>query len=164
MPFLISIFWIVLGLLLQVLLFNNMPLAGGVVLSCLYMVYRTPVEWSRIGQIIMGFLVGFVIDVFTNTPGLHALACATTMWLRLPLLHMFIVAEDIKNGCPTYRRLGLSIFLRFLALTVLIHSVVLYSVEAFTLFNFWHLLLKVLISTILSFVVILAAEMANTTK
>lgn len=164
MPLLISFIWIILGLLLQVTLFNNMPLAGGVVLSCLYMTIRIPVEWSRIGQIIVGFLVGLIIDIFSNTPGLHALACTTTMWMRLPILHMFIVADDIKNGCPTYRRLGSSVFVRFLAVLVVVHCVVLYTIEAFTLFNFFHLVLKIVISSVLSFAVLWAAEVANSTK
>lgn len=164
MPFLINILWILLGLALQVLLFNHIPLLGGVVLSYMYMALRTPVEWNRMAQIAIGFIVGLIVDVFCNTPGLHALACATTMWLRLPLLHMFIVSDDIKNGCPTYRRLGASIFARFLASILVVHCVVLYSVEAFTLFNLFHLILKIFISSVLSFAVLMAAESANTSK
>lgn len=164
MPILINIFWILLGLVLQVGLFNHLPLLGGVVLSYLYMAFRTPVEWNRIAQIVMGFLVGFIMDIFCNTPGLHALTCTTIMWLRLPLLHLFVVSDDIKNGCPTYQRLGLSVFARFLASILVVHCVLLYSVEAFTMFNLWHLILKILFSFLLSFAVIFAAEYANNSK
>ena len=164
MPILIYLFWILLGLILQVGLFNHLPLFGGVVLSYLYMVFRTPVEWNRIAQIVMGFLVGFVMDMFCNTPGLHALTCTTTMWLRIPVLHLFIVSDDIKNGCPTLLRLGTSVFVRFLASVLFVHCVVLYSVEAFTMFNLGHLLLKIIFSFILSFAVIFAAEYANNSK
>lgn len=164
MPILISLLWILLGLVLQVLLFDRMPLAGGIVLSYLYLIFRTPVEWNRSLQIFLGFLVGLTVDVFSNTPGLHALVCTTTMWLRLPMLHMFVVADDIKNGCPTYHRLGFSIFSRFMAILLGIHCVLLYSLEAFTLFNFFNLLLKIFVSFGLSFFFLLTAEMANDTK
>ena len=164
MPVLIAFFWILLGLALQVLLFNHMSLAGGIALSYLYMLVRMPVEWNRMVQIGIGFFVGLTVDVFCNTPGLHALVCTTTMWLRLPMLHMFIVADDIKSGCPTYHRLGFSIFSRFLAVLLLIHCVLLYTVEAFTLFNFLNLCLKILITFTLTFLLLLAAEVANSTK
>lgn len=164
MPILISLFWVFLGLVLQILLFNHLSLAGGIALTYLYMLFRVPVDWNRNAQIILGFFVGLVVDIFCNTPGLHALVCTTTMWLRLPMLHMFIVADDIKNGCPTYHRLGLSIFVRYLAVMLAIHCVLLYTLEAFTLFNFLNLLLKIIVTFILSFGVLLAAEMANDTK
>lgn len=164
MPILISLLWIFLGLTLQILVFDRMTLAGGVVLFYLYMLFRMPVEWNRSVQIFVGFLVGLIVDIFCNTPGLHAFVSTTTMWLRLPMLHMFIVADDIKNGCPTYHRLGFSIFTRFMAILLAIHSVLLYSLEAFTVFNFLNLLLKIVVSFVLSFAVLLAAEVANDTK
>lgn len=164
MPILITFVWIGLGLALQVILFNHLPLFGGVVLSYLYLVLRLPVDWNRNLQILVGFLVGLIVDIFCNTPGLHALACSTTMWMRVPLLHMFIVQDDIKNGCPTYHRLGFSIFSKFLLSMLLLHCVVLFVVESFTLFNFLNLILKIVMSVILSFLVLWVADMANTSK
>ncbi len=164
MPILISFVWIALGLLLQVLFFNHLPLAGGLVLSYLYMIVRMPVEWNRNLQILGGFVVGFVVDMFCNTPGLHALACATTMWVRLPLLHMYIIQDEIKNGTPTYHRLGFSVFSRFLLSVLVVHCVVLYVAEAFTLFNLVNLLLKIVMSIVMTFAFLLALDSANTSK
>lgn len=164
MPVLISFFWIFLGLALQVLIFNRMNVSGGIVLFYLYMIFRTPVEWNRSVQITIGFLVGLIVDIFCNTPGLHAFVCTTTMWLRLPMLHMFVVSDDIKNGCPTYHRLGFSVFSRFMAILLAIHCILLYSLEAFTLFNFLNLLVKIIVTFVLSFCVLLAFETANDTK
>lgn len=164
MPILIAFLWIGLGLLCQLFIFGHLTLAGGMVLSYLYMAVRMPVEWNRMWQIVIGFGIGMIVDSFTNTPGLHALACATTMWLRLPLLHMFVVVDDIKNGCPTYHRLGFSVFSRWFLILLSVHSIVLYTAEAFTLFNFWHLLSKVLFTIILTFIVLTSAEVANNTK
>ena len=124
-------------------------------------------EGLRLGdssQILLGFIVGFVVDMFCNTPGLHALTCVTTMWLRLPLLHVFIVADDIKNGCPTYHRLGSSVYTRFLGFVVLVHCVLLYSFESFTLFNFFNLLSKIVMSVVMTFLLVWAADVANNTK
>ena len=164
MPILITIFWIALGLALQVIFFNHLPIAGGLVLSYLYMVVRVPVEWQRNLQIVLGFIAGFVVDVFCNTPGLNALACATTMWVRIPLLHMFIVQDDIKSGMPTYYRVGFSIFSRFLLSLLVVHCLVLFVAESFTLFNFLNLVIKIVTSIILTFLFLLAADSANTFK
>ena len=164
MPILITFIWIFLGLTLQVLFFNHLPLAGGVVLSYLYMVVRMPVDWNRNLQILTGFVVGLLADIFCNTPGLHALACTTTMWVRLPLLHMFVVQDEIKNGCPTYYRLHFSVFSRYLLSVLLVHCVILFVTEAFSFFNLWHLILKILFSIVLTYVFLLVADTANTTK
>ena len=164
MSFLIAAFWIFLSLTVQILLCNHMTVGGGMALAYLYMVTRTPVEWNRSSQILLGFIVGFIVDMFSNTPGLHALTCVTTMWLRLPLLHVFIVADDIKNGCPTYHRLGSTVYMRFLGFVVLIHCVLLYSFESFTLFNFFNLLSKIVMSVAMTFLLVWAADVANNTK
>ena len=82
----------------------------------------------------------------------------------MPLLHMFIVQDDIKSGCPTYHRLGFTVFSKFLLCVLLIHCVVLFVVESFTLFNFLSLILKIVMSVIVTYLFLWLADMANTSK
>ncbi len=161
MSILITLFWIIISVALQLLVFNHLPLAGGVVLFYVYVAVRMPVDVSRPIQILSGFLIGLVIDIFCNTPGLHAFAFTTTMWMRLPLLHMFVLPEDIKTGIPSLQKLGYQAFMRFLLSVLIVHCLVLYVVEAFTLFAFLNLILKIVCSLVMSFVVIMALEMAK---
>lgn len=164
MSTLIALIWTVIFVVCQVLIFNHLSLAGGVVLLYLYMAVKLPVELPRPLQIFLGFIVGLVIDMFANTPGMHALAYTTLMWVRLPLLHMFIVAEDIKNGSPTLQKLGLEAFMRYLITIVVAYCILLYLIESFTLFNLTNLLIKIAVSSVMTFIMILAIEIANSRR
>ncbi|MBR0038008.1 MAG: hypothetical protein IJP70_10295 [Bacteroidales bacterium] len=164
MSVLITFLWIVICIALQVLVFNHLPLAGGVILLYLYVAIKMPVEVSRPLQILSGFLIGLVIDIFCNTLGLHAFAFTTTMWMRLPLLHMFVLAEDIKTGEPTLQRIGFQSFWRFLLSILIVHCLVLYLTEAFTLFCFLNLLLKILSSIVMTFVFLIVLELVMRRK
>lgn len=159
-----SFLWILLCLVLQVLVFNHLHLFGGIVLIYLIALIKMPVNINRSVQILIGFLCGLLIDIFSNTIGMHALACTTIMWMRLPLLHMYINAEDFKTGVPNSDRLSISVFIRYALTIVSVHTVLLYLIESFTLFNIVPLLLKIVITVALTFVFLMALELASVTK
>ena len=161
MALLFSILWLVAGVLLQVLLFNRLHVEGGIVLFYVYLLLKVPVEVARPVQILMGFLTGLTIDIFCNTPGMHALAATTTMWLREPILRSFVDTEDFKAGAPGLSALGLMVFLRYIAVLVVLHAVVLYLAEAFSLLHWPTLLLKISISILLTLRASLAVELAR---
>lgn len=164
MNVLTSIIWTVVCVLCQVLVFRHLSLAGGIVLFYVYAMIKIPVEWNRSLQILYGFIVGFMLDMFCNTPGMHALACTTVMWLRIPIIHMFIVADEIKTGVPDSSKLSFSVFIRYTASVILLLSVLLYFIEAFTVFNWVTIIAKVTISALLTFSVVLAMEMLSTKR
>ena len=161
MALLFSILWLVAGVLLQGLLFNRLHVEGGIVLFYVYLLLKVPVEVARPVQILMGFLTGLTIDIFCNTPGMHALAATTTMWLREPILRSFVDTEDFKAGAPGLSALGLMVFLRYIAVLVVLHAVVLYLAEAFSLLHWPTLLLKISISILLTLLASLAVELAR---
>lgn len=156
-----SIIWSVISILCQVLVFRHLSLAGGIVLFFVYVMIRIPVEWNRALQILYGFVIGFILDMFCNTPGMHALACTTVMWLRIPLIHMYVVADEIKNGSPDSTKLGISVFARYAISIVLLLSILIYFIEAFTVLNFGTIFMKIATSTALTFLVVLALEMLS---
>lgn len=164
MSTLYNILWILLAVLLQVLLFNNLSLYGGIALVYLIALIKLPVELNRNIQILAGFLVGLLIDVFCNTMGMHALAAVTVMWLRIPVLHLYVNAEDIKTGVPGVNLLGMQVFIRYALTLIGLHVILLYCIEAFTLFNFLILLLKICISSLLTLGVSIAMEFTTLKK
>lgn len=159
-----SFLWVLLCALLQVFVFNHMHLFGGVVLIYLLALIRVPVQINRSLQILLGFLCGILVDIFSNTPGMHALTCTMIMWVRLPILHMFIIKEDIKTGSPTLDKLTSPVFIRYSFSLIAFHSTVLYLVEIFTLFNFIPLVLKILITCALTYAFVIAFEYAKKPK
>lgn len=163
MSTLYSTLWLILCILLQVLVFNHLHVCGGVVLIYLIGLIKFPFETNRSLQILIGFICGLIIDIFSNTLGMHALTCVMIMWLRLPLLHMFILADETKTGIASFSRIGTTTYIRFLLTIVLVHSIILYFVESFTLFNLLPMLLKVLFTSLLTIAFAVSIELLSLT-
>lgn len=159
-----NILWIILAVLLQVVLFNHLYLFGGVALVYMIALAKMPVEINRNIQILVGFFVGLTVDIFCNTPGMHALATTTVMWLRIPILHLYVNADDVKSGAPGISLIGMQEYIRYALTLVALHCVLLYFIESFTMFNFLVLLLKIVISTILTFGSALVLEFTTLNK
>jgi rod shape-determining protein MreD len=159
-----SLLLAILGIVMQVLIFNRLHLWGGVAFVYLYALIKMPSDTPRILQIVLGFVIGFIIDCFCNTPGMHALACGTMMWMRMPLLHLFIASDDVKSGPLGMRQLGMSTFMRYLLAVTIMFCLVLYVVEAFSLFHFGLMLLKIVLSVLLTSLLIFVLEVANNSK
>lgn len=158
------ILWLIVSVALQVLLFNHLSLYGGIVMIYVVALLKLPVEVNRVFQIILGFLVGFVIDIFSNTPGMHALATTTLMFFRDPILHLFNNDPEFKNGTVCFSRVGISTFVRYAFNVIVLHSVLLYLIESFSLFNIGVLITKILVSLVLTCIVSLAFEFATMKK
>lgn len=125
---------------------------------------KMPVEVNRNIQILVGFIAGLIIDIFCNTIGLHALTAVTVMWVRMPLLHLYVNAEDVKTGTPSASLIGMQPYIRY-ALTILaFHCILLYFLESFTLFHFVATLLKAFFSIVMTFIVVLSLELATLEK
>ena len=69
------IYFVVL-VLVQVLILNNIHfLRVATPFLYLYFILKMPVGSSRTNVVFFSFLIGLTIDVFSNTPGMHAFAC-----------------------------------------------------------------------------------------
>lgn len=155
-----SFLYMLLCIVLQVLIFNHLHLLGGVALIYVCMLVKLPVEWPRGVQILIGFLAGLCVDCFCNTPGMHALSGCTMMWMRVPLLHLFVVSDEVKNGLPGLRLLGMSVFLRYALTVISLYCIILYTVEALSVFHWEIVLTKILISILMTLLLSLVLELA----
>lgn len=164
MTSLYSLFWLILAVVLQTLLFNHLQLFGGVIMVYMIALLKMPVEMNRNLQILAGFLCGLIIDIFSNTLGMHTLTAVTVMWLRMPILHLYISSEDVKTGIPGNLLMGMQSYIRYSLTILAVHCVFLYFIESFTLFHILTTLLKASISLILTFLAVLSLELATLKK
>lgn len=153
-----------LAVVLQVLLFNHLSLFGGVVFVYLIALIKTPLNVNRIAQIVIGFFIGFIIDIFCNTHGMHALTAGTVMLFRDPILHLYIGTQEIKYNEVNVSRLGVQHFMRFAITIVAFFAILLYFIEAFTLFNFFVILTKALLSILLTWAFAMIWELSTVKK
>ena len=134
--------------LVQVLLVNNIRL-GGYVHPCIYLVFimLLPInmpDWQVLG---LGFVLGFCIDMFTGTPGLHAGATTLMAFCRPAVLRLVSGHQKLENVHePDLGQLGGSWFLRYVACLVLVHHFALFFLESFSFRLMGQVLLRILMS------------------
>lgn len=156
--------WLLLALVLQVLLFNHLSLLGGLVFVYVIALLKMPLNINRSLQILIGFLAGYLVDVFCNTHGMHALAAGTMMFFRIPILTSIEKGKDLKTIEINFTGLDVSVYMRFMLTILVFFAVILYFIEAFTLFNFLVTLEKVVISVLLTWIFAVALENATTKR
>lgn len=164
MVFLYSLFWIILAVVLQTMLFNHLQLFGGVIMVYMIALLKIPVDVNRNLQILAGFICGLIIDIFSNTLGMHTLTALTVMFLRMPILHLYINQEDVKTGVPSNSLMGMSSYIRYAITMLSIHCFLLYFIESFTLFNIVAILIKAFISLALTSIAVISLEFATMEK
>ncbi|MDI3526931.1 MAG: hypothetical protein PWR03_1114 [Tenuifilum sp.] len=148
-------------LLFQLLVLNNINFFGYAnpyvyILVILLLPYSTP-RWA---MLLIGFLLGLVVDYFSNTLGLHATATLVLSYLRPIILSQwrFKSVQDVR-GTPNISNTSLEWFSLYITISVLIHHLILFFLETFTLNHLGLTLLRVIISSGLSVVTILIIEL-----
>jgi rod shape-determining protein MreD len=150
----------ILLVLLQVLVFNNIQLSGFInpyfyVLFLLLLPFETP-KWSLP---LIGFLLGFSIDLFAHTPGIHASATVLMAFSRPFVLNMIAPREGYEPGSyPTLYYNGLEWFFKYSAILICIHHFFLFYVEIFRISDFFATFLRALLSSVFSIIFIVLSQ------
>lgn len=119
-----------------------------------------PVFTNRYLIIFLGFLIGFTIDQFLGTGGLHAAATVIMAYLRQVLLSAFAPREGYgKDDFLTIGKFGLVNFLFYCGFMILIHHFFLFFLELFTFSNFLFTLIRTVASSLLSLLFILGIHL-----
>ena len=94
-----------------------------------FLLLLLPVGTSRSVLCVVGFVLGFLIDFFGLTPGLHASALTLTAFLRQPILYLLTEKNTPEHLLPLFPTLrGGSVML--ITLLLLVHHVTLYILQA----------------------------------
>jgi|SRR5690606_24466961 hypothetical protein len=118
-----------------------------------------PVETNPLILMLIGFALGFSIDVFYDSLGLHAFASVLVMYLR----NYWLAALTPQGGydanvLPSLANNGLQWFLTYALPLIFVHHLVLFYTEAGGFDYFWHTLVKVLASTLYTLLALVIVE------
>jgi rod shape-determining protein MreD len=137
-------------ILLQVLVFDNMHLNGYInpyiyVLFILLLPFETP-QWLLL---ISAFMLGFGVDLFSDTMGMHTAACVFMAFCRPVVLRMVSSSKDYEVGItPGISDLGFNWFIKYTIVLVLLHHFAYFYLEVFTLHEFLYTFGRVVLSTV----------------
>jgi len=159
--------WFFLLLFLQISVFNHVHVVGfatpmPIVFFLIMLSSATP-RWV---YVLLGFLSGFIVDMFASTPGMHAASLTLTGLLTPPVLQFFLPADFEKGDTllPSHKTLEWGKFIRFASVVTLIAVASFYTIEMFTFVDMQHLILCISGSWLLTLLFILAFEYIRTAK
>jgi rod shape-determining protein MreD len=147
-------------LLLQLLLFNNIRFSG-YINPYVYVLFflLLPFDFSKALMLLLALIMGLTLDLFMGTPGVHSLATVLIAFARQGVLNMIAPHDGYNlNILPRVSQMGLLWFIKYTAIIVLIHHLVLFYAEVFSFSHFFFTLLKVLLSSFFTFVFIVLSQ------
>jgi len=149
----------ILLVLLQVLVLNNIQFLG-YINPYLYIliILALPVQMPRWLSLILAFGLGLIIDAFANTIGMHAFATVLVAFLRNGIIKLFTSIEEGNNPTPSFYSFGVSAYVKYVVVLVLIHHSTLLMLEAFSFVNFGITLIKIILSTAVTVLMILGIQ------
>lgn len=110
--------------------------------------------------LISSFILGISVDIFSSDIGINACCCVLIGFLRPMYLNLF--SGNIDNVAylrPSMSSLGVKNFVLFTSTMVLTHHILYFIVETFAINELLQLLLRILLSSIVTIVLILLLDM-----
>lgn len=152
--------------LCQVVVFNHICLFGvALPLVFVYFIIKLPVTLGVNRLMTLAFLLGLAIDIFSNTQGVNALACTLLSVCRKPVLRLYVPRQDdLPNPEPSVRTLGAAVFMKYALTMAALYCTLFFAIEAFAFFNPLQMLLRIVCSTLLTFIIIMAFDGFTATR
>ena len=143
----------------QVLVLNQVQFIGFInpyvyVLFVLLLPLSTP----RYLLLLLAFLIGLTIDVFSNSLGIHAAATVFIAYIRPFVIRSISNREEDRNDYPGLLQNKFLWFLSYVSILVFFHHFILFYLEFFTFSHFLSTFIKVLFSSVFSIFVIVLSQ------
>ncbi|MBB1192883.1 rod shape-determining protein MreD [Flavobacterium sp. SOK18b] len=149
----VNTFRFILLLALQIIVFNNMNLLGYVSpFPYVLFIILYPVNGNKSALLASSFLLGIIMDLFSNSGGTHATACILLAYVR-PTLFKFAFGLSYEYQTIKLNEVLTPQRFTFILLSVVIHHFTLFLLEAFQLSFILDTLLTVLLSTIFTIII-----------
>lgn len=144
----------------QAVIFNNLILFNSAVaLVFLFFIIQLPITTNINLVLLSSFVLGLTIDIFQDTPGLNAMSCTIVAFIRRSIFHLYVPRdEDLSGKRIGIKTLGSVPFLKYALTIIIIYCVLYFSIEAISYFDIQRLGMRILASSVFTFVVIYAID------
>jgi hypothetical protein len=157
-------------LLAQGLIFKHIAFSMGGVAYVHFIIYPLAILMIPVGVpkplvLITAFLSGIIVDIFYDSPGVHAAALVFTAYFRPLVLAFLEPYEGYKlDDVPSIYNFGFGWFVSYMSLALLVHIFTYFSIEAFSLVYFFKIFLNSIFSFFVSFLVIMTIHLIFRSK
>lgn len=151
---------LIILLLIQILICNHIILFGvAMPIIFIYFIMRLPMGLNVKWVLLLSFISGLVIDIFSDTPGVNALSCTIIAILRRPIFKLYTGGDEIfSNVIPSISSLGGVMYAKYVISLTFIYCLLGFSLDYFTLAHLSRMLGKILCSTVLSSALIMGID------
>jgi hypothetical protein len=161
--FLRNIIRLALFIGLQVYILNKIPHLHQFIVPYIYYLFVLwlPFTLSRMSVMFIGFITGMILDVFTNSPGLHAAACVLIAYMR-PFVISALTPKEIKEFNtlePSPKAMGWEPYLVYVLILTLFHHGYMTFLQWLSFGTFLRFLIKVVSTTAISMLLIIILEL-----
>jgi rod shape-determining protein MreD len=137
----------ILLLAAQIVLFNNIDFLGYInPYPYLLFIILFPVNGNKSVLLLSSFLLGIIMDLFCNSGGVHATSCLILAYAR-PYLFKFSFGLSYEYQTVRLNDVLTTERFSFILISVVIHHITLFILEAFQLIYLGDILLRTLFST-----------------
>lgn len=144
-------------ILIQVLILNHVYL-GGFINPFLYVLFvmMLPTRMEKIPVIVIAFLSGLIVDLFSNMLGFHAMACTLVAFCKVTFANKILTKNDpTEIDIPTIHSVGFQSWAYYTLLLTLIYNLAYFLIEIFSFRDILTILISSVSSTLVTWILML---------
>lgn len=150
-------------ILVQVYILNRIPHLHRFIAPYIYYLFILwlPFSVSRQWLLLIGFFTGLTLDYFMVTPGLHAAACLLIAYVR-PIMITLLTPKDsteFNYREPSPKSMQWTPYIVYVVVLTLLHHTYMVFLEWLSVGRFLDFIIKVIATTGISLLLILAVEL-----
>ena len=150
----------IICVLTQALIFNQIILFHvAIPLVFIYFIVRLPINLKLSILFTLAFILGLLVDIFSDTPGVNALACTLTAGIRNVVYYAYVPKDDVTSRLtPSVTTLGFVEYSKYLLTLVAIYSFLVFTIEYFNFADVKGIVILSSASTVFTFIILLAID------
>ena len=125
------------------------------ILFLIQLPFETP-PWAVLG---LSFVLGFFVDIFYGTMGMHMATCTFVGFMRPKILKFMAPRDGYEFGTqPTMQDMGRAWFLTFATIIIVLHHFILFYLEMFSFHQFFTTLFRIIVSSISTILLVVVTQ------
>lgn len=136
--------------IVQVLVFNNIKISSYGITPFFYVLFvlSVPFEVPKWLTLCFAFVLGYTIDMFADTPGLHTAASVFMAFMRPVMLNILAPRDGYESGLFPYAAyMGMPWYLRYSVPLIFLHHISYFLIDSIGFFSIFQILIKILCTT-----------------
>jgi len=156
----------VVVIILQILLFNNIQFSGYInPYFYIFFILLLPIKTPAWLSLLSAFALGFIIDIFSQSPGLHTAASVLIAFIRPFVIFSLKTSREINQDQePNLTNMGFTWFISYSIILILIHHTFYFFLEIFRFTNYLDTFYRIIASGFATFISILIAQLLTYQK